>query len=73
MCHNRRSTRYGGAITAGLFLEKFVDKKIPWVHIDIAGTTAHNIRGWYYHPKGATGFPVKDKYKHSSKKKAEKE
>jgi leucyl aminopeptidase len=28
--------RWGGAITAAKFLEKFVDKK-PWVHLDIAG------------------------------------
>ena len=56
--YNIGTTRYGGAITAGLFLEKFVDKKIPWVHIDIAGP-AHNTKGWYYHPKGATGFPVR--------------
>ncbi len=56
--HNIGSTRYGGAITAGLFLEKFVDQKIPWAHLDIAGP-AHNTKGWYYHPKGATGFPVR--------------
>lgn len=56
--YNIGTTRYGGAITAGLFLEKFVDKKIPWVHIDIAGP-AHNTKGWYYHPRGATGFPVR--------------
>ncbi|WP_437186622.1 leucyl aminopeptidase [Planctomicrobium sp. SH668] len=29
-------TRWGGAITAAKFLEKFVDE-IPWVHLDIAG------------------------------------
>ena len=56
--YNIGTTRYGGAITAGLFLEKFVDKNIPWVHIDIAGP-AHTTKGWYYHPKGATGFPVR--------------
>lgn len=28
--------RYGGAITAGLFLQEFVDDT-PWVHIDLAG------------------------------------
>jgi len=56
--YNVSTSRYGGAITAGLFLEKFVDPKIPWVHIDIAGP-AHNTAGWYYHPKGATGFPVR--------------
>lgn len=30
-------TSYGGAITAALFLENFVDKKKPFAHIDIAG------------------------------------
>ena len=44
--------RWGGALTAGAFLEKFVD--YPWVHLDIAGTA------WIdsdkpYCPKGATG------------------
>ncbi len=29
--------RYGGAITAAQFLQRFVDKT-PWVHLDIAGT-----------------------------------
>ena len=29
--------RWGGAITAALFLREFVDSKIPWAHIDIAG------------------------------------
>ena len=28
--------RYGGALTAGLFLQEFVDG-VPWVHLDIAG------------------------------------
>jgi leucyl aminopeptidase len=29
--------RYGGAITAALFLKKFVDGEKPYAHIDIAG------------------------------------
>ncbi|MEW6194633.1 MAG: leucyl aminopeptidase [Bacteroidota bacterium] len=29
--------RWGGAITAGKFLEHFVDENIPWAHLDIAG------------------------------------
>jgi leucyl aminopeptidase len=29
-------TRWGGAITAAKFLEKFIDKR-PWIHLDIAG------------------------------------
>ncbi len=56
--YNIGQSRYGGAITAGLFLEKFVDPDIPWAHIDIAGP-AHTTKGWYYHPKGGTGFPVR--------------
>jgi leucyl aminopeptidase len=34
--------RWGGAITAAKFLENFVDKKIPWAHIDIAGPAMGN-------------------------------
>ena len=29
--------RYGGALTAGLFLQEFVGEGIPWAHLDIAG------------------------------------
>ena len=49
--------RYGGAITAALFLAEFVDKT-PWVHIDIAGPRlSHKDSG--YVVKGATGFGVR--------------
>lgn len=52
--------RGAGTITAGLFLEEFVDNK-PWVHLDIAGTSfLGKPRG--YLPKGATGVPVKTLY-----------
>ena len=47
-----------GSITAACFLENFVDKKIPWVHIDIAGV-AHIERTKSYRGKGATGFGVR--------------
>jgi leucyl aminopeptidase len=30
--------RNGGAITAAQFLQRFVDKGIPWAHLDVAGT-----------------------------------
>jgi leucyl aminopeptidase len=30
--------RWGGAITAAQFLQRFVPDKTPWVHLDIAGT-----------------------------------
>jgi leucyl aminopeptidase len=50
-------SRWGGAITGGKFLEEFIDK-IPWVHLDIAGTyETDKERG--YLVKGATGVPVR--------------
>ncbi len=49
--------RYGGAITAALFLKEFVDD-IPWAHLDIAGT-AYAEKGGDYWPAGATGNPVR--------------
>jgi leucyl aminopeptidase len=49
--------RWGGAITAALFLSEFVGE-IPWVHLDIAGPT-FTEKGHDLGPKGATGFPVR--------------
>jgi len=49
--------RYGGAITAALFLAEFVDST-PWVHIDIAGPRLSNKENGYI-VKGATGFGVR--------------
>jgi leucyl aminopeptidase len=34
---NSPRIRWGGAITAGLFLKNFIEKETPWVHLDIAG------------------------------------
>ena len=43
-----------GALTAGLFLQEFVDGT-PWAHIDIAGTAqSTGDAGWY--TAGCTGF-----------------
>lgn len=47
--------RYGGAITAAMFLEAFVDKDIPWVHLDIAAADFIKEQRSYY-AKGASGF-----------------
>ncbi|HUV46064.1 MAG TPA: leucyl aminopeptidase, partial [Dehalococcoidia bacterium] len=49
--------KYGGAITAALFLGEFVDNT-PWVHLDIAGT-ASSSKGSGYIVKGATGVGVR--------------
>lgn len=45
-------TRYGGSITAALFLHNFVDEKKPFAHIDIAGPVWDD-------KTGATGFGAK--------------
>ncbi|TAL20541.1 leucyl aminopeptidase [Patescibacteria group bacterium] len=52
---NVSSTRYGGAITAGLFLQHFV-KDIPWAHLDIAGPAYAERETIPYVPKGGAGF-----------------
>lgn len=50
--------RWGGAITAGKFLEHFVDKNIPWAHIDIAGPAIkHEFTN--YTKNYDTGFGVR--------------
>jgi leucyl aminopeptidase len=49
--------RYGGAITAALFLSEFVDG-VPWAHLDIAGPAFADKAGDYW-PKGGTGVPVR--------------
>jgi leucyl aminopeptidase len=54
---NLPSSRYGGAITAGLFLQEFVDN-VPWVHLDIAGP-AFAEKEYMYGQKGGTGFGVR--------------
>jgi len=50
--------RWGGAITAAKFLEKFVDKEIPWVHLDIAGPAMANGLN-NYTKKYMTGYGVR--------------
>jgi leucyl aminopeptidase len=48
--------RWGGSISAALFLREFVGK-FPWIHCDVAGPVlADRAKGMY--PKGATGHPV---------------
>jgi leucyl aminopeptidase len=50
-------SRWGGAITAGLFLKEFVDGK-PWAHLDIAGPSRADSKSGY-NPKGSTGSAVR--------------
>ena len=57
---NISNTRYGGAITAGMFLSEFIDKehKDRWAHIDIAGP-AFVEHTWGENPSGASGAGVR--------------
>ncbi len=50
--------RYGGAITAAMFLQEFVDEGIKWIHLDIAGP-AWSKEEYAYYSKGGTGFGVR--------------
>ncbi|MBN1151846.1 MAG: leucyl aminopeptidase [Dehalococcoidia bacterium] len=49
--------RYGGAITAALFVSEFAGS-VPWLHADIAGT-AGSSKDCGAVVKGATGVPVR--------------
>ena len=50
--------RYGGSITAALFLEEFIEKEIKWAHLDIAGP-ASNSKSHPYLSSGGVGFGVR--------------
>jgi leucyl aminopeptidase len=49
---NITGTKWGGSITAGLFLKEFVSQD-SWVHVDLAGSWSHSERD--YRPSGASG------------------
>ncbi|MDQ1264619.1 MAG: leucyl aminopeptidase [Campylobacterota bacterium] len=57
---NTASKPYGGAITAGMFLDKFIreENKNKWMHFDIAGT-AYTEAAWDCNVYGGTGAGVR--------------
>ncbi len=57
---NISSSRYGGALTAGLFLDNFIrdEYKNKWLHLDIAGP-AYIEKDWGYNQCGASGAGVR--------------
>lgn len=57
LCNQGSDVYRAGAITAGFFLQNFVGD-VPWVHLDIAGTSFNVPDVSYYRP-GATGFGVR--------------
>ena len=42
---NISSGSFGGAITAALFLQEFIEPDIPWVHIDVMAWNLRSLRG----------------------------
>jgi leucyl aminopeptidase len=58
--------RYGGAITAGLFLKTFA-RDTPWVYVDIAGP-ASTSTAKPSQPKGGTGFAVATMVEYATRK-----
>jgi leucyl aminopeptidase len=55
---NIATSRYGGSLTAGLFLQEFVENT-PWVHLDIAGPAYAERPMSSYLGKGGTGHGVR--------------
>jgi len=56
---NISTVNYGGALTAGLFLQRFIKENQPWAHIDIAGPAFAEREFGSYISKGATGYGVR--------------
>jgi leucyl aminopeptidase len=54
---NTGNSRYGGSITAAMFLKEFVGDT-PWIHLDIAGTAwIDELKPWQ--SKGPSGIAVR--------------
>ncbi len=54
---NTGGSRWGGAITAAMFLKEFVEDT-PWIHLDIAGVAwTEEPKPWM--AKGPSGIPVR--------------
>ncbi|MHA7263841.1 leucyl aminopeptidase [Arthrobacter sp. TMN-37] len=55
--------RFGGMMTAAVFLREFVGQndgeKIPWAHLDIAGPAFNEGSAYGYTPKAGTGVGVR--------------
>ena len=55
---NIGSTRFGGAIHAAQFIQRFIHDNIPWAHLDIAGP-ARADKDSAELVEGGTGFGVR--------------
>lgn len=67
MVNANMADRSGGSLFAGLFLQRFVGTtgegedaaKIPWIHLDIAGSAEHSGGPHGFTEKGPTGAAVR--------------
>ena len=53
---NASASPYAGAITAALFLQRFVDAGVPWVHFDIMAWNVNNKPG---RPEGGEAMGIR--------------
>ncbi|MGB3301222.1 leucyl aminopeptidase [Gordonia sp. (in: high G+C Gram-positive bacteria)] len=56
---NVTNHRWGGMLSAAMFLREFVSKDLDWAHIDVAGPAFNAGSPWGYTGKGGTGSPVR--------------
>ncbi|MDA0567671.1 leucyl aminopeptidase [Streptomonospora sp. S1-112] len=52
---NISGERWGGMLTAGVFLKEFIAEGVRWAHLDIAGPAFNQGGPHGYTPKGGTG------------------
>ncbi|KUP95167.1 leucyl aminopeptidase, partial [Thermobifida cellulosilytica] len=52
---NVASERWGGMLSAGVFLKEFIADGVKWAHLDIAGPAFNQGQPHGYTPKGGTG------------------
>ncbi|MBG0829319.1 leucyl aminopeptidase [Planomonospora sp. ID67723] len=52
---NLNPDRFGGMLSAGIFLREFVPDGVKWAHIDMAGPAFNKGEAHGYTPKGGTG------------------
>ncbi len=53
---NAGNGRFGGAITAALFLQEFVSPGVPWAHFDLYGWNASDKPG---RPEGGEAYVIR--------------
>ena len=56
---NVTNHRWGGMLSAAIFLREFVTEGLDWAHIDVAGPAFNSGGPWGYTAKGGTGVPVR--------------